>query len=528
MSDTQFGSREVCFDGSICSEKSVAGNTFGYQLGRFPETGLSFLGNHQDGEDPNNPLYYNWADIDNYEDVDDMYRSSDSTSKLGTRHGDDLGWFSISGAVEGTEDAPNVPCSESRSLKRIFENDDISSLDFVTHSSRAPNVPCSESRSLKRIFENDDISSLDFVTHSSRESDLQESSATYKGTSLHSINYEEPHQLNSSAIKRSSCLLVEDNSSQPGLLSFSTYSSCQDGNKYIPKAQIDEQNKKMKCQNQSGKSWNQLSENDSFFYAEDISKSGQQPAQKHDGKPFGYWQGDTPYMCSVYSCSSDITSLQQPLTAIESENISLTSLSLDDFYESDGVQYMKGSVESLLQETSSASGDPKDQMYQLKGFKAFSNDNPKDLDMAFPMCMSDTISKDETVNSPATNECNGDISMRMSAKSDGSCEQENSESLEVDDISVGATSFRQLQLVMSQLDPKTKLCLRDSLYRLAWSAEQRNYYESLKGGFIDDRDSMSAEGRTMNMEMETDTNPMDRSIAHLLFHRPVDQSVLAG
>lgn len=28
------------------------------------------------------------------------------------------------------------------------------------------------------------------------------------------------------------------------------------------------------------------------------------------------------------------------------------------------------------------------------------------------------------------------------------------------------------------------------------------------------------------MDMETDTNPIDRSIAHLLFHRPSDPSVI--
>lgn len=27
------------------------------------------------------------------------------------------------------------------------------------------------------------------------------------------------------------------------------------------------------------------------------------------------------------------------------------------------------------------------------------------------------------------------------------------------------------------------------------------------------------------MDMETDTNPIDRSIAHLLFHRPSDSSI---
>lgn len=40
------------------------------------------------------------------------------------------------------------------------------------------------------------------------------------------------------------------------------------------------------------------------------------------------------------------------------------------------------------------------------------------------------------------------------------------------------------------MDLKTKLCIRDSLYRLARSAEQRHNHENLNGSFCgDDRDT---------------------------------------
>ncbi|XP_022763713.1 protein LNK1-like isoform X5 [Durio zibethinus] len=100
----------------------------------------------------------------------------------------------------------------------------------------------------------------------------------------------------------------------------------------------------------------------------------------------------------------------------------------------------------------------------------------------------------------------------------------------LDEISLEATSFRQLQQVMEKLDIRTKLCIRDSLYRLARSAEQRHNCTNTKGGIRDDKGAtgpLVAEETnkcTGFMDIETDTNPIDRSIAHLLFHRPSDPS----
>ncbi|KAI3873355.1 hypothetical protein MKX03_003224 [Papaver bracteatum] len=113
---------------------------------------------------------------------------------------------------------------------------------------------------------------------------------------------------------------------------------------------------------------------------------------------------------------------------------------------------------------------------------------------------------------------------------ESSCVLEGSSnnSMSTDESSLEATSFRQLNYVMEQLDLRTKLCIRDSLYRLARSAEQRNNFENSNKCFVDgsDRSDAQATGDTnksfMFMDIETDTNPIDRSIAHLLFHRPKD------
>ncbi|KAL7608271.1 hypothetical protein Lser_V15G13812 [Lactuca serriola] len=75
--------------------------------------------------------------------------------------------------------------------------------------------------------------------------------------------------------------------------------------------------------------------------------------------------------------------------------------------------------------------------------------------------------------------------------------------------------FHQLQQVMEQLDLRTKLCIRDSLYRLARSAEQQHNNPGISSSATDINDSNNG-----LMDMETNTNPIDRSVAHLLFHRP--------
>ncbi|XVF01589.1 hypothetical protein REPUB_Repub04eG0101500 [Reevesia pubescens] len=124
------------------------------------------------------------------------------------------------------------------------------------------------------------------------------------------------------------------------------------------------------------------------------------------------------------------------------------------------------------------------------------------------------------------------VIVRKPAKLDSSNAQESScVSSVLNEFSLEETSFRQLQQVMEKLDIRTKLCIRDSLYRLARSAEQRHNCTNTKGGIRDDKDARGPlaveETNTCTefMDIETDTNPIDRSIAHLLFHRPSDPSL---
>jgi hypothetical protein len=97
------------------------------------------------------------------------------------------------------------------------------------------------------------------------------------------------------------------------------------------------------------------------------------------------------------------------------------------------------------------------------------------------------------------------------------------------DHSVEESSFRQLQGAVSQLDVKTKLCIRDGLYRLARSAQNRPVFPSAVNNHGDSQDvkdtqNTDTSGRFVDRRsIETQTNPIDRSIALLLFHQPSDQ-----
>ncbi|CAM0873511.1 unnamed protein product [Alopecurus aequalis] len=97
------------------------------------------------------------------------------------------------------------------------------------------------------------------------------------------------------------------------------------------------------------------------------------------------------------------------------------------------------------------------------------------------------------------------------------------------DNSVEESSFRQLQNAVSQLDAKTKLCIRDGLYRLARSAQNRPVFPNAVNSHGDSQDvkdmqNTDTSGKFVDpRSIETQTNPIDRSIALLLFHQPSDQ-----
>ncbi|KAJ8748777.1 hypothetical protein K2173_011332 [Erythroxylum novogranatense] len=112
-------------------------------------------------------------------------------------------------------------------------------------------------------------------------------------------------------------------------------------------------------------------------------------------------------------------------------------------------------------------------------------------------------------------------------------EQDNSSviSLTDNDFSLEDTVLFQLQDIIAKLNVGIRLCMRDSLFRLAQSALQRQCTSdtsSTNNGGRDEqvvKEETAIHNRNSKMrEVETETNPIDRTVAHLLFHRPVELS----
>lgn len=101
----------------------------------------------------------------------------------------------------------------------------------------------------------------------------------------------------------------------------------------------------------------------------------------------------------------------------------------------------------------------------------------------------------------------------------------------IDDYSLEDSILHRLQDIISKLDMKLRLCIRDSLFRLAQSSLRRNCASDTSSTNKSTRDEHEViakeETNTCNRysgipEMETETNPIDRTVAHLLFHRTLE------
>ncbi|XP_078435983.1 agglutinin-like protein [Wolffia australiana] len=96
------------------------------------------------------------------------------------------------------------------------------------------------------------------------------------------------------------------------------------------------------------------------------------------------------------------------------------------------------------------------------------------------------------------------------------------------DDSLGEKIFYQLQDAISKLEVNVRLCIRDSLLRLGKSAVERNNASdrnSIIKSSRDDDEAPTDEDKKIcetlaKPHAETDTNPIDRIVAHLLFHCP--------
>lgn len=426
------------------------------------DSNLNFFENTE-VKDSSDFLYYSWPEIENFEDVDRMFRSCDSTFGLGASREDESGWFLSSDNIGG-------------------DNGEIVNSDFK--------FSCPESNSVENLPTNNGS----LKSHSSNDADMMSA----------------PVRL------RDSPWISEKPDSYESFVNLPTIANVEEG--FIPKAQMNEHQKLVKLQNDSHKAFSSVCK--------------QQPQHVLGPDSCNYLQNHLSYVHPDNGPLSGLTSLNPTSSAVKSETNELTSPSTrDTSHASNLLPSTDGSHDPPLPATALKGFGKREKPHNRHGNRSPVESNIKPTNIVVQATSNNpgSIVKeahyagDKSENHSDIEEVRHFIPAEL-----GSSNIQESSSSGMDDISLEAASFRQLQLVMEQLDLRTKICIRDSLYRLARSAEQRhNNHANLNSSCGDGRDASGAlitEGEKNFMDMETDTNPIDRSVAHLLFHRPSESS----
>ncbi|XP_048228163.1 protein LNK1 isoform X2 [Ricinus communis] len=505
---------EFADDDPIFAEKSTAddNDTYRFPLSHISQTNndLNFFDNDHEVKESSDLLYYGWPDdIGNFEDVDRMFRSCDSTFGLESlTNEDDLCWFSSSRSTEGSEDASKLvsrfSSSEASALDCISEHHEASRLNNA-----GPSVNVSNKKSLLMG---------------------DKTSSNNAGASDHSgfAHYQFSNGSDARSVRTDNSMLKEQISSHKSHGRHRNYS---------------EGKRKERNLDSDGS----FHHNGNFKQVADAKCSFGDPSPQSFSSPhpqhrkpdlrsdsLDYMQTNIPYMNINYGHSSDQTSVCPSQSGIKSESNGLPSPSpKDSSFASNQLQSIESSHGPSL-DTPAIINEKRERLYLCQDLQAQYARNFKCANIASPTALYDSV-QNQNRQSDYEVECHSEIeevSIRIPAELDSNAQESSCMSSALDEISLEATSFRQLQQVMEQLDIRTKLCIRDSLYRLARSAEQRHNCGNANGGKQDDRDTSGqlitedTNKGTGFLDIETDTNPIDRSIAHLLFHRPSDPSLI--
>ncbi|KAH0454289.1 hypothetical protein IEQ34_016213 [Dendrobium chrysotoxum] len=150
------------------------------------------------------------------------------------------------------------------------------------------------------------------------------------------------------------------------------------------------------------------------------------------------------------------------------------------------------------------------------------------------VCLQNNQNHDVTRNTAVVEE---HAQKLLSSDASSLAEQDQSQmiSSSLDGRSVEEAIYYQLQDAMGKLDMNVRLSIRDSLYRLARSAMERQNISDRsstnKGNKEEDEISADEESNNQNrysrlIDSEAVTNPIDRIVAHLLFHNPSGSSLM--
>ncbi|TYI88062.1 hypothetical protein E1A91_D04G180300v1 [Gossypium mustelinum] len=452
---------DLCADDPILVDKCAPedNNDYHFPLNHITaaDDDLRFFNNNHEDKENSDLLYYGWGDIGNFEDVDRMFRSCDSTFGLGSlSNEDDMCWFSSSQVAEGSQGALKADAK----LNGLQE--------------------CPTSRSASAESESKDGS-----TPSEQISPQEKHSKQHRASG----ERKDQHLENGGSFTQYGNIKQFADAKHP----FSN-SSCQ------------------------------------LFSSLDFQRS-----KLNDGPDsVNYRQTNIPYMHLSYSGSLNQVSICPTVSSAKSENNGQSSSKNESSYASNKVHSIDSSHGPLFEAPAIITNEKRGKPHRRQDTEIPLNRNVKQAKIDTRMAFCDPVTIQKQVCQSEQDEGHSEVegvSVGNPAELDSSNVRESSCVVSpFDEVSLEATSFRRLQQVMEKLDIRTKLCIRDSLYRLARSAEQRHNCTKTKSGISDGNDgSGSSASEETNrctgfMDMETDTNPIDRSIAHLLFHRPSDPS----
>ncbi|KAI3770206.1 hypothetical protein L6452_01331 [Arctium lappa] len=521
-----FKSSNITSDSEVCKDdctlngnsSAVDSNSYVYQLNHIPPTDdLNFFNSCEDKES-SDLLYNDWPDIGNFEDVGRMLRSCNSSFGLGvTGNNDEMDWFTLEDSTVGCE-VPTIdykfPCSDPSALINISQD----------HG-----TPESDHKRLGYIVENKD------------EFKLKDQAVKSKGV-VQLTNGRGAHFKKDNRMKKQPKNHQTEGKKESQCLGHDG-SSC-----YI----CDLKNNKVPIS----------SVNESYRVFTTVGYQHQKRNFELDSS--GYMQNNT-YLHPGYGHTTNQTTTCSVLTGMNSESNGLTSPSQkESSYVSNQVHSMEISGDPSLQETI-VKVDDRRNVHQLHQYQTSFTGSPRQMGMMLQSSKCDLISAQKQVYMSAKELKNQSAleGFRKGASAEiGLLNVPESSSISSgsDDISLEATILLQLQQVMEhssviikshrswanlldgelhglklcafQLDLKTKLCIKDSLYRLARSAEQRHNRAGVSSSTADyadiGRPLVTAGTNKCNglLDNENDTNPIDRSLAHLLFRRPSYSSTL--
>ncbi|KAL6531681.1 hypothetical protein OROMI_028044 [Orobanche minor] len=448
---------EICGSDAIFGDKTniIDDNSFSYQLGEIIHTSsdLDFFENAENkGSD--DFLYYGWPEIGSFEDIDGMFRNYNPTLDVGFSKDDELGW--------------------SSSANDLGRCGDVLKLDVK--------FPCSEPEFMKNISENHELSN----GCSLNDSAMTSTSARYEESSWASEN-------SGSCTAFSNGPATSDR--KDGFIPQEQFGCSFAGNGWEDSTVINKDKRQINLQNQSeGKIKEHHGGNGSFNHIRDLPNDVMQcpfgltshhvfPSvhmpHKQDSRcpdSYDYLQNPTSYLYSdnCHTHLSDPATLHLEPSSVKSETTNSTSVSLRESSDK-YTQYMGSSHEPPVAMPILPVSGQIEKLHSCEG-KYENQKDPEGVSLATPAKVGSPIAQESSIVSSG-----------------------------LDDVSPEAASFRQLQLVMEQLDLRMKLCIRDSC----------------RNGRDVDGGASTVEGTNRGASfMETDTNRIDRSVAHLLFYRP--------